>query len=211
MHPSGARADALAGVKVQKVQRVQRVVAGALQKEGAPVSIKPLQPGFAREKTSQPRLWRVGNAPLSRLAGLPRERRQNKPQISNCFIIFSRHSAAKTSPSGESTAAGGDRGAFSTGEAWLACFPYRVLVRLYVFIIGALYDLKGACHLLRSGEKNRKLTPLSSVAYGATPFLGKGALYCGASRHHNPWARRRVKPKNLQNLLNPGRSAALSP
>ena len=80
----------------------------------------------------------------------------------------------------------GDRGAFPTGAAWFACFPYRALVRLYGFIIrGALYDLKGACHLPRSGEKNQKLTPLS---YGATPFLGKGALYCGASRHHNPHA-----------------------
>ena len=85
----------------------------------------------------------------------------------------------------------GDRGAFPTGAAWFACFPYRALVRLYGFIIrGALYDLKGACHLPRSGEKKRKLTPLSSVAYGATPFLGKGALYCGVSRHHNPWAQR---------------------
>ena len=52
-------------------------------------------------------------------------------------------------------------------------FSPRVLARLYGFIIrGALYDLKGACHLLRSGEKNQKLTPLSSVAYGATRWPG---------------------------------------
>ena len=33
---------------------------------------------------------------------------------------------------------------------------------------------------LRNTENLRKdLTPLSSVAYGATPFLRKGAIYCG--------------------------------
>ena len=38
------------------------------------------------------------------------------------LISTSRHSAAKTSPSGGSTAAGGDRGAFPTGEARLYGF-----------------------------------------------------------------------------------------
>ena len=85
----------------------------------------------------------------------------------------------------------GDRGHFPQAQPGLPVFPIAPCRGFEGFIIrGALYDLKGACHLLRSGEKNRKLTPLSSVAYGATPFLGKGALYCGTSRHHNPWARR---------------------
>ena len=38
--------------------------------------------------------------------------------------------------------------------------------------------------------------PLSSVAYGATPFLRKGAKNCGASRHHP------LNPLNPLNLLN---------
>jgi len=41
------------------------------------------------------------------------------------LISISRHSAAKTSPSGGSTAAGGDRGAFPTGAARLYGFPFR--------------------------------------------------------------------------------------
>ena len=40
-------------------------------------------------------------------------------------ISISRHNAAKTSPSGGRTAAGGDRGAFPKGEARLYGFPFR--------------------------------------------------------------------------------------
>ena len=40
------------------------------------------------------------------------------------LISISRHSAAKTSPSGGSTAAGGDRGAFPTGAARLYGFHF---------------------------------------------------------------------------------------
>ena len=46
----------------------------------------------------------------------------------------------------------------------------------------------------RSEFFSQDLTPLSSVAYGATPFLRKGAKYCGESRHHNP------QPEGLSNL-----------
>ena len=56
-----------AGVRVQRVQKVlkvQRVLVGALQKEGAPVCIKPLQPGFARGKTCQPPFGRGKAAPF---------------------------------------------------------------------------------------------------------------------------------------------------
>ena len=41
------------------------------------------------------------------------------------LISISRHNAAKTSPSGGSTAVGGDRGAFPAGAARLYGFPFR--------------------------------------------------------------------------------------
>ena len=62
---------------------------------------------------------------------------------------------------------------FPQAQPGLPVFPIAPCRGFEGFIIrGALYDLKGACHLLRSGEKNRKLTPLSSVAYGATRWPG---------------------------------------
>ena len=51
------------------------------------------------------------------------------------LISISRHSAAKTSPSGGSTAAGGDRGAFPTGAARLYGFP--AAVRRHIKFIAA--------------------------------------------------------------------------
>ena len=40
---------------------------------------------------------------------------------------------------------------------------------------------------LRNTENSLvELTPLSSVACGATPFLGKGAKICAVRRYHNP-------------------------
>ena len=91
----------------------------------------------------------------------------------------SKHRAAKTSPSGGKYREAGI-GVHFPERSEVGLFSPRVLARLYGFIIrGALYDLKGACHLPRSGEKNRKLTPLSSVAYGAPPSWGRG-LYIAA-------------------------------
>ena len=49
-------------------------------------------------------------------------------------------------------------------------------------------ELGGA---LRIGPKD--LTPLSSVAYGATPFLGKGAINCGEAATF-PLERQRTQP-----------------
>ena len=46
------------------------------------------------------------------------------PPRSNHFISISRHSIASTSPSGGSTAAGGDRGAFPTPPGRFACFAF---------------------------------------------------------------------------------------
>ena len=51
------------------------------------------------------------------------------------LISISRHSAAKTSPSRGSTAAGGDRGAFPTGAARLYGFP--AAVRRHIKFIAA--------------------------------------------------------------------------
>ena len=66
-----------------------------------------------------------------------------------------------------------DKGHFPQVQPGLHVFPIAPCRGFEGFIIrGALYDLKGACHLLRSGEKNRELTPLSSVAYGATRWPG---------------------------------------
>ena len=47
----------------------------------------------------------------------------NSPR-SNHFISISRHSVARTSPSGGSSAAGGDRGAFPTPPGRFACFAF---------------------------------------------------------------------------------------
>jgi hypothetical protein len=68
-----------------------------------------------------------------------------KAPISNRFISISRHRAAKTSPTGGSTAAGGDRGVFprakgavvwfSTPTGRLACFPTGVSPVVNVFLI----------------------------------------------------------------------------
>ena len=52
--------------------------------------------------------------PLSRFAGLPLFRGQNKPPRSNYFISSVKHSAARISPSGGDAAEGGRRGAFPT-------------------------------------------------------------------------------------------------
>ena len=148
--------------------------------------IKPLQPRSWREENQTTALTGAGNAPLlPPTAASPPE---GEILAVRCLeqLIEQDNKRRANFPLRGQVPRSGDRGAFPTGAAWFACFPYRALVRLYGFIIrGALYDLKGACHLPRSGEKNQKLTPLS---YGATPFLGKGALYCGASRHHNPHA-----------------------
>ena len=78
----------------------------------------------------------------------------------------------QTSPSGGSPRRGiGVH--FPQAQPGLPVFPIAPCRGFEGFIIrGALYDLKGACHLLRSGETNRKLTPLSSVAYGATRWPG---------------------------------------
>ena len=46
------------------------------------------------------------------------------PPRSSHFISISRHSIARTSPSGGSTAAGGDRGAFPTPPGRFACFAF---------------------------------------------------------------------------------------
>ena len=46
------------------------------------------------------------------------------PPRSNHFISISRHSIARTSPFGGSTAAGGDRGAFPTPPGRFACFAF---------------------------------------------------------------------------------------
>ena len=48
----------------------------------------------------------------------------SNPPRSNHFISISRHSIASTSPSGGSTAAGGDRGAFPTPPGRFACFAF---------------------------------------------------------------------------------------
>ena len=55
------------------------------------------------------------------------------PPRSNHFISISRHSIARTSPSGGSTAAGGDRGAFPTppGRLHVLPSPARAVVWFY--------------------------------------------------------------------------------
>ena len=54
----------------------------------------------------------------------PAVRWDYNPPRSNHFISISRHSIARTSPSGGSTAAGGDRGAFPTPPGRFACFAF---------------------------------------------------------------------------------------
>ena len=54
----------------------------------------------------------------------PAVRWDYNPPRSNHFISISRHSIARTSPSGGSSAAGGDRGAFPTPPGRFACFAF---------------------------------------------------------------------------------------
>ncbi len=54
----------------------------------------------------------------------PAVRWDYNPPRSNHFISISRHSVARTSPSGGSSAAGGDRGAFPTPPGRFACFAF---------------------------------------------------------------------------------------
>ena len=62
----------------------------------------------------------------------PAVRWDYNPPRSNHFISISRHSIARTSPFGGSTAAGGDRGAFPSPEGRFACFlsPVRAVVKV---------------------------------------------------------------------------------
>ncbi len=62
--------------------------------------------------------------PLSGCAGLPPYSGDRiKPQNSNDLISITRHSAAKTSPSGGSGAAGTKRGAFPRAKPGCMVFP----------------------------------------------------------------------------------------
>ena len=54
----------------------------------------------------------------------PAVRWDYNPPRSNHFISISRHSIARTSPFGGSSAAGGDRGAFPTPPGRFACFAF---------------------------------------------------------------------------------------
>ena len=54
----------------------------------------------------------------------PAVRWDYNPPRSNHFISISRHSVARTSPSGGSSAAGGDRGGFPTPPGRFACFAF---------------------------------------------------------------------------------------
>ena len=66
----------------------------------------------------------IAATPYPASPDFPLFRGQNKPQISTRFISISRHSAAKTSPSGGDAAAGGRRGAFPSPAGRLYGFIY---------------------------------------------------------------------------------------
>ncbi len=80
--------------------------------------IKPSQPPLARWENMPTGLRPMEMHPLWYLRyHLPtRERWDYKAPISSYLISIARERAAKTSPSGESTAAGGDRGAFPSRQ-----------------------------------------------------------------------------------------------
>ena len=115
--------DTPAGVRVQRVQMVHKVQRGRWA--AAPsVTRKPYNRPAGVEKTSQPRLRAPEMHPFCRLRRrLPR---RGRFALRSAYYLISstKHIAVITSPSGGSTAAGGDRGAFPSGAARLYGFLF---------------------------------------------------------------------------------------
>ena len=129
-----------AGVRVQRVHRVLRFDApnarglwwAPFNSLKAPVWIKLYNRPGGRGKICKPPFRRKnhttaplarGNAPLlPPAAASPPEGEIFFSASLSANLSRSVYSGARTSPSGGSTAVGGDRGAFPTGEARFACF-----------------------------------------------------------------------------------------